>query len=389
MDDKPRHDSPLDPPAIPVHSRSLRCAGRLEPIGAGRSTRGERPSENGRRTSGLQVRARLALERRERERTRAADAALRATEARFETAFETASVPMNIAVRRDGRLLEVNDAFCEATGYDRSELIGRSTSELGIIIPEEREALVGAVLEHGSVRNMEVPFRRRDGSLRRGLVSASPIEVDGEPCLLNATLDMTDRRAAEDALRESEEAIREQAWFMQQLLDTLPFPIIARDVAGRIQLANAAYVAGPGRPLEGAAGGTYAMPNQADVDLHAAHNRPVLETGAVETYEANLYLPDGTVRRQLLTKAPLRSKDGAIAGIVTAGMDISDRYWAEQALQESEERFRTIFDSAGDGILILDESGGYLDANKAALERLGYTRDELRALPPGAIDVTE
>ena len=95
------------------------------------------------------------------------------------------------------------------------------------------------------------------------------------------------------------------------------------------------------------------------------------------------------MRRQLLTKAPLQSGDGEIAGIVTAGLDISDRYRAEQELSQSEERFRTLFENAGDALLIVDEKGRFLDANRAACERLGYTRDELVTMSAYDIDAPE
>jgi PAS domain S-box-containing protein len=182
---------------------------------------------------------------------------MRAPQVKFETAFHTASIPMSIATRRAGRLLEVNDAFCDVSGYDRAELIGRSATALAILTTQDHETIVGALPEYGIVRDFEINFRRRDGILRRGLVSASPIEVEGEPCFLNATIDIT------------------------------------------------------------------------------------------------------------------------------------DRWDAEQALRESEERFRTIFDSAADGILIVDETGRFLDANRAACERLGYTREEVLALSSDALATPE
>jgi PAS domain S-box-containing protein len=183
------------------------------------------------------------------------------------------------------------------------------------------------------------------------------------------------------------EVTLERARFLQAVFDAIPFPITARSKDGRLRLANAAYEAGPGHPLPD--GGTYGQADESEAEAHAHHDRPVLESGAIETYEADLHLPGGITRRQLLTKAPLRSKDGAVTGLVTAGLDISDRYAAEQALRQSEARFRTLFENAGDAILILDEHGHYLDANRTACERTGYTRDELLTMVGTDLDTPE
>ena len=180
---------------------------------------------------------------------------------------------------------------------------------------------------------------------RRALVTEGhrgATEVVGE----NEGPRVTDPRRSRSAAAETDtgaeaDSTLERALLLQAVLDAIPFPISARSKDGRWRASNAAYVAGPGRPRP--ARGTYSVPGEVEAAFHSAHDGPVLESGSVDTYEADLFLPDGTSRRQLVTKAPLRSGDGEIVGIVSAGMDISDRYAAEQALRSSEERFRTLF----------------------------------------------
>ena len=191
------------------------------------------------------------------------------------------------------------------------------------------------------------------------------IEFRGRPAILTVYRDMTERK-------RSEEAVREQARLMQQLLDAIPIPIIAKDIDGRLPLTNAAFAAGPAAGTKGPAGVTASWTRPTS-QMHAAHDRPVLEEGAVKRTKRTW-----TPRRHGATPAPDQgpppSGDGEIAGIVTAGLDISDRYRAEQELSQSEERFRTLFENAGDAMLIVDEKGRFLDANRAACERLGYSR---------------
>ena len=311
-----------------------------------------------------------------------AEEAVRQSEEQFRIIFD--SMGDGVAISEPGgNFLEVNRVVCESLGYTREQLLAMpvgaiNSPESAATIPER----VQVMIRGGRVRAIEATHVRRDGTEIPIEAVSRRIEFRGRPAILTVYRDLTERK-------RSEEALREQASLMQQLLDAIPIPIFANYTDGRPHLANAAFTAGPGRLREGTDGRKYGELDEADAEMHAAHDRPVLEEGAVETYEANLYLPDGTARRQLLTKAPLRSKDGKITGIVAAGLDISDRYRGEQALRQSEERFRTLFESAGDALLILDADGRLLDANRTACERLGYTRDELASMTADQIDTPE
>ena len=136
------------------------------------------------------------------------------------------------------------------------------------------------MLRGGRVRAIEATHVRRDGTEIPIEAVSRRIEFRGRPAILTVYRDVTERK-------RSEEAVREQARLMQQLLDAIPIPIIASYIDGRPPLTNAAFAAGPGRRHEGT-GRKYGELDQADVEMHAAHDRPVLEEGAVETYEANL-----------------------------------------------------------------------------------------------------
>jgi len=312
-------------------------------------------------------------------REREAERALRQSEEQLRAIFD--SVGDGVAISEPwGRFLEVNRLLCDRLGYTRDELLTMPVSainsaESAATIPGRVEAMMAG----RSVPAIDATHVRSDGSEIPIEAVSRRIEFRGQPAILSVYRDVTERQRAQEALRE-------QARSTQELLDALAFPIVAHYRDGRPQLANTAYLAGPGRPLDGIPGKTYGGLSEAEVEMHAAHGRPVREEGAVETYEADLHFPDGTTRRQLLTKAPLRSRDGEITGLVTAGVDISDRYQAEQSLRQSEERFRTLFENAGQALLIIDETGHFLDANRRAYQPLGYTRDEFLAMSVRDID---
>jgi two-component system, cell cycle sensor histidine kinase and response regulator CckA len=143
-----------------------------------------------------------AARQRERDRMgKLAEEALRKSEAKFRAAFLTSPDSININRLSDGLYLDVNDGFLQITGYDREEVLGRSSTELGIWADDKDRKRLGIELEkNGFVENLEANFRCKDGTIRSCLMSARVIEMDGEPCILFITRDISDRVALEAQL---------------------------------------------------------------------------------------------------------------------------------------------------------------------------------------------
>ncbi|MCM2250306.1 MAG: PAS domain S-box protein, partial [Geothrix sp.] len=135
---------------------------------------------------------------------RAAEQALRLSEEKFSKAFQSSPDAININ-RLDGTYLEVNSAFTRMSGWTRDEALGRTTLDLGLWVnPEDRVRALEMIKQEGQFDSLEAPFRMNDGSIRMGLLSGTVITVDGEPCMLSITRDITGRRQAEDALRQTQ-----------------------------------------------------------------------------------------------------------------------------------------------------------------------------------------
>ncbi len=124
-------------------------------------------------------------------------------------AFDNA--PYSIAINRmsDGAYLAVNPAFLRLSGYSAAEILGRPAATL---VEQDQAAasqeVVEALWRHGQVRDVETVVRNRDGSLRRVVYSATLFQSKGDPCCISMTMDVTERRQAEAASRESEERFR-------------------------------------------------------------------------------------------------------------------------------------------------------------------------------------
>jgi PAS domain S-box-containing protein len=134
--------------------------------------------------------------------------ALRESEQRFQQAFRNNPAAMAIIWLDDHRIMEVNEAFVRLVAYDRSEIIGRTVSELDLLADERSDALRQALEADGSVQDVEVRLRTGTGEFRDASVSVDLFELAGQRFALVVGLDLTARKRAEEALRDREEIFR-------------------------------------------------------------------------------------------------------------------------------------------------------------------------------------
>ena len=135
--------------------------------------------------------------------------ALRRSEEKFSRVFHTTPDAVAITRVRDGRYLDINEGFSTITGFSRHEVIGKTAAQLRVWVDEnDRARLFEAVRTMGEVAGFDGRFRMKDGALVDALVSARTIPIEGEECVLLIARDVTERRRAEEALRESEERFR-------------------------------------------------------------------------------------------------------------------------------------------------------------------------------------
>lgn len=309
-----------------------------------------------------------------------AEEALRASEQRFAKAFNASPNPISIATLREGRLIDVNDAFLRYFGGARKELIGRTAREIGIwVSPEAHTEAVRTLYQEGSVRDIEAEFRMKDGSKRIFSCSAEVIELDGHECALFQSSDITERKRMEEALRDSEAMFR-------TLTETITMAIYIYRGERYLYVNSAAEkITGYTRD-ELMAMDSLALVYGEDKDRIIDYVQKRQRGDAVPTrYETRFLNKTGAVGWIDVAVAQIEYK-GEPAFLVTA-VDITERKQAEAALKESEERFSKAFQASplamsisatGDGCIIAANESFLRMHDFSRQEIIGHTAEELQ-----------
>jgi len=133
---------------------------------------------------------------------------LRDSEEKLSAAFNGSPDLISITRLSDGTILEANDGYERLLGYGRAESVGKTTAELPIWAdPADRTEFMRRLTESGEVIDFETTLRRKDGTLVRVIDSARAFDLQGERCVLSVVHDITERKRAEDALRQRNEEL--------------------------------------------------------------------------------------------------------------------------------------------------------------------------------------
>jgi len=134
---------------------------------------------------------------------------LRLSKEKFSKAFMSSPYAICITKFEDGTLLDVNEEFIRITGFEYSELIGRTTIELKLWFnPDDRNDFIKRLSVDGRIVQKEYKFRTKNGNIIIGLTSAEILNVYNIKCILVSVLDITERKKSEISLRQSEERFR-------------------------------------------------------------------------------------------------------------------------------------------------------------------------------------
>ncbi len=172
------------------------------------------------------------------ERTRdleEANLALRQSEELFYKAFHSSPAMKSITRLRDNNLIDVNNSFANALGYRREELVGHSPLEFWFD-QKEREDMIRAITEKGSIESFETKFVKKSGEICNILFSLEIVSLNGDKCLLVTGIDITERMMAEEALRKSQE-------LFSKAFDYAPYSLVITSLKdGKIKKVNQRFL---------------------------------------------------------------------------------------------------------------------------------------------------
>ncbi len=285
--------------------------------------------------------------------------------------FRKSHVAIGISRLSDAQFIEVNDAFLKLFGFERSEVIGRTSLQLGLWpIVSERDELITRLNRGDDVSAYEVQQRDRHGRIHHVLISASLLEHNGERYLVGLLTDITERRKAEIALRESEERFR-------LFMDNSPTIAWIKDEAGHYVYLSKTYEDCFGVRLENWAGKTdeQLWPSET-AEVFRKNDLDVLSANAPVTLAEETIGPDGRTNFWLIKKFPFSGAAGNryVAGI---GLDITERKEAELATLESAERLNLAMTGSNLGSWDWNIQTGVVHYDKRCCELLGYTEQDI------------
>ncbi|HTX36477.1 MAG TPA: PAS domain S-box protein [Bryobacteraceae bacterium] len=271
-----------------------------------------------------------------------AERKLRESEERFREVFEHAPFGMCVS-GLDGRFFQVNAAFCRMLGYSEDEMLSRAWRDL--IHPDDVEAGLRMMeqlwMDPDCFLEAERRYLHRNGQVVWTRVKVSSLREGGQSLyspvyFVVRVEDITERKRAQEALRESEERFRIMA-------DSCPTLMWVTDAAGGEQFINRAYREFCGTTCAQVRDGQWqALVHPEDVMEYAqAFERAVRERKGFQG-EARVRRADGEWRWVVSYAAPRLSPSGEYQGHVGLSLDITQRKQAEQALQRSETRFRQL-----------------------------------------------
>ena len=317
---------------------------------------------------------------------KAAEDALVASEALKRGVFESA-LDAVITIDREGRVLEFNPAAEATFGHRAEDVIGEVMA--GVIIPERFRAAHRAGMERylatgeGPIlgKRIEVPAVRADGTEFPVELAINPVRLDDEHEVFTATLrDITERKAAEDALRKSEARLR-------VALDAVDLGTWDAPADGEGDLdARCKAIFGFAPDTDVSSEEIFGRIHPDDLAEVQARLAAAYDPASDGHYEAEYRVVwgDGQVRWVVARGLVLFEGDGdarqAVRFVGTA-QDVTARRHAAEALAESEQRYKQIVEHSQDLIYRADLSGRFTYANAVAAHRTGHAEADLIGKP--------
>ena len=300
---------------------------------------------------------------------------------KFNHLFNSNPAPMAVSNFPERRLTDVNNAFLNVLGYTRSEVIGKTSAELGLFVqPEAQRHIAEQLQAHGRVTNHELKIKCKNEKILDGLFSGEVIKSQGQQYFLTVMIDITELKTIEQMLWEERQRLASiiqgtnvGTWEWNIQTGETTFNNIWAQIVG--------YTLNDLAPISIKTWEALAHPNdiKQSSDLLERHF-----SGKLPFYDCQIRMKHKEGhwvwvhdRGQVITW----TADGKPLMMFGTHTDITDRKQAENALQESELKYRRIFESLEDLYYQTDAQGIIRVLSPSSVRLTGWTPEELIGKP--------
>ena len=298
---------------------------------------------------------------------------LRQSEEKFRKAYLTSPDSININRLSDGMYISINEGFTRIMGYTEEEAVGKTSLEMNIWAnPVDRINLVKELEAKREVKNFEAKFISKNGAIIYGLMSASLIELDGVPHILNVTRDISIRKQAEEALAHEQ-------FLLEVIMNTLPDHIYFKDRESRFIRINMDHAKSFGLSDPSQAIGKTDFDFFTEEHARQAYEdeQKIIRTGQpVVSKEEKLTWDNRPDSWSSTTKLPLCDNEGNIIGTFGISKDITDNKKATEEMAKAHNLLLALINNMPDRIYIKDTQSRFIVCNNALVKRMGRSSPE-------------
>ncbi|MDD3032015.1 MAG: PAS domain S-box protein, partial [Atribacterota bacterium] len=281
-----------------------------------------------------------------------------------------------ILLDREGKIVDINKAMLDLSGYSTNELKGKS---IELFFPKDnfQNNLLNKAINKKAFKNYDLDFKTKTGEDIPVLFSSSPImddnrEIAGIVCIIK---DINEQK-------ENELKIEYEQNLLYALLDNTSDSIYFKDKKARFVRVNKAKALHSGTTPEEMIGKTdfdYFLPEIARQSF--IDDKQIIESGKpIINKKEEIVRLDKKRQWVSVTKVPWYNKKGEIIGIIGITRDISLQKKAEEALRKSQQEFASLFQSNPEATIYLDKKGNIKNINSRFTELFGYTLEEIKGI---------
>ena len=293
---------------------------------------------------------------------------LRVSEEQFSKAFHNNPLMSSISTIEDGRYLEVNNKVLDLLGYKKNEIIGKTSLELGIMLPQDRARLKEILLSKGEVKGVELDLYKKSGEPVKCLIYGTIIRIEADNKLLALIQDISKQKATEKKLRNSKKMLSAQ--YKSDPIPTYTWKHTNKEFIlidfndAAVKITNGKIKEFKGKRLK-----------------EVFKNKPKLIEDINECYDKKSKIEKELEYKFISTgkKKYLNVKYTYVPEnmILVHTEDITSRKNAELELIEARNTYRKLFNNSLVGILLVKRDGNIVKTNTALCKFMGYKESEL------------